>query len=49
MDAAVAAVEAELEPFSATGTLATKFWSCPGNAGFKVRGHNYLKVCLWAH
>ena len=28
----------------AGGTCAPKYWSCPGDAGFKVRGHKYLKV-----
>lgn len=27
-----------------SGTLPTKFWSCPGSAGFSVRGPDYLKV-----
>ncbi|EIE22257.1 DUF1336-domain-containing protein [Coccomyxa subellipsoidea C-169] len=27
----------------ATGTCDKQFWSCPGNAGFKVRGPNYLR------
>ena len=26
-----------------TGTCDPKFWSCPGAAGFKVRGTRYLK------
>lgn len=33
--------EPELPPSS--GTCDTKFWSCPGAAGFKVRGERYLR------
>ena len=26
------------------GTLDQRFWSCPGNAGFRLRGKHYLQV-----
>lgn len=28
------------------GTCDPKYWSCPGAAGYKVRGQTYLKVRL---
>ena len=28
------------------GTLDQRFWSCPGNAGFRLRGKHYLQACL---
>jgi len=34
---------AEAEEYSTTGTLDQRFWSCPGAAGFKLRGASYLR------
>ena len=31
------------EPLPPNGTCDEKFWSCPGHAGFKVRGPRYLR------
>lgn len=44
-----ASLDSTIPAFPSTGTCDEKFWSCPGSAGFKIRGPNYLrdhqKVC----
>lgn len=37
------ALAEEPDTFCPTGTLEQRFWSCPGAAGYKLRGGNYLK------
>lgn len=34
------------EPSTDSGCLDPQYWSCPGAAGFKLRGQNYLRVSV---
>ena len=38
-----ASIESTIPAFPSTGTCDEKFWSCPGSAGFKIRGPSYLR------